>query len=85
MMYKWSSLKKIYGSPYRLWAGSQLIVFVTEPEHVKTVLMSTKVKDKGSTYKFLTPFLGHGLFTGSGKTKSQYQFELMIISKKIHF
>ncbi|XP_016838143.1 cytochrome P450 4g15 [Nasonia vitripennis] len=55
-------------TPMRLWMGPMLYVIITEPRDIEVVLNSQQATSKGSAYKFLYPFIGNGLISGSGKS-----------------
>ncbi|CAG2058227.1 unnamed protein product, partial [Timema podura] len=90
-------LRNKYGSIFRLWLGSELFIFVSDPKYVevsdvpstppehsafKTILSSSKLLDKGNNYKFLHRWLGAGLLTSSGPTWRKHR---KIISPTFHF
>lgn len=55
-----------FGSVVRLWIGTKLIIFLTEPEDVEVILNSQVHIDKASEYRFFKPWLGEGLLISSG-------------------
>ncbi|XP_069675175.1 cytochrome P450 4C1-like isoform X1 [Periplaneta americana] len=50
-----------------MWFGTKLVVFIWSPEYVEILLSSNKEIAKGFGYNFLTPWLGLGLLTSTGK------------------
>ncbi|XP_072159666.1 cytochrome P450 4C1-like [Bemisia tabaci] len=50
-----------YGSPYKFWLGSRLLVVITKPEDIQIILNSSKTLDKGDVYKIFEPVVGAGL------------------------
>ncbi|XP_046735164.1 cytochrome P450 4C1-like [Diprion similis] len=58
-----TELSRLYPSPYRVWLGPLLLIFLSRPEDVKTVLKSEKAIEKAKVYEFFQPWLGKGLFT----------------------
>ncbi|XP_014482014.1 PREDICTED: cytochrome P450 4C1-like isoform X2 [Dinoponera quadriceps] len=56
-------LTDIYPSPFRLWFGNNLLIFVTEPDHVKTILQSPSCLNKSMMYNHFKAWLGMGVFT----------------------
>nr|CAD7194205.1 unnamed protein product [Timema douglasi] len=75
-------LRNKFGSIFRLWLGSELFIFVSDPKYVETILSSSKLLDKGNNYKFLHRWLGAGLLTSSGPTWRKHR---KIISPTFHF
>nr|CAD7588092.1 unnamed protein product [Timema genevievae] len=75
-------LRNKFGSIFRLWLGSELFIFVSDPKYVETILSSSKMLDKGNNYKFLHRWLGAGLLTSSGPTWRKHR---KIISPTFHF
>nr|QZP43574.1 cytochrome P450 monooxygenase CYP4G253 [Ephestia elutella] len=59
-------LSKKYAKIARLWIGSKLIIFLTEPDDVEVILNSQVHIDKSSEYAFFKPWLGEGLLISSG-------------------
>ncbi|KAL4714491.1 hypothetical protein ACJJTC_017786 [Scirpophaga incertulas] len=56
-----------YPSLGRLWMGSRLIVFITDPHDVEVILNSQVHIDKANEYSFFKPWLGDGLLISSGE------------------
>nr|XP_018900251.1 PREDICTED: cytochrome P450 4C1-like isoform X2 [Bemisia tabaci] len=52
-----------YGSPFKFWLGSKLLVFITKPEDIQIILNSSKTLDKDEVYKFSEAAVGTGLVT----------------------
>lgn len=50
----------------RGWIGSELVVFLTDPDDVEVILNSRVHIDKASEYRFFEPWLGNGLLISSG-------------------
>lgn len=61
-----------YGSVIRGWLGSQLIVFLTDPDDVEVILNSKVHINKATEYRFFEPWLGEGLLISSGMLKVKY-------------
>ncbi|XP_075972261.1 cytochrome P450 4g15-like [Anticarsia gemmatalis] len=55
-----------FGNVVRIWLGSNLIVFLTDPNDVEVILNSQVHIDKAHEYKFFKPWLGEGLLISSG-------------------
>lgn len=61
-----SNLGHKYGSLSRFWLGSKLLVYVSLPEHMETLLTS-EVQDKGDVYDNIADLMGgHGLLNLNG-------------------
>lgn len=56
-----------FGNVVRVWVGSNLIIFITEPDDVEIILNSHVHIDKSNEYRFFKPWLGEGLLISSGK------------------
>ncbi|XP_072159839.1 cytochrome P450 4C1 isoform X2 [Bemisia tabaci] len=52
-----------YGSPFKFWLGSKLVVFITKPEDIQIILNSSKTLGKDVVYKFFDALVGDGLAT----------------------
>lgn len=52
------------------WLGEKIVLFVSHPESVETVLNSTSMIDKPERYGVLGEFLGRGLITLNGEKAS---------------
>ncbi|KAK0084156.1 hypothetical protein PV326_006394 [Microctonus aethiopoides] len=61
-------LLSVYPSIIRVWLGNQLFIGVTDPELVKTVLLSPKTIEKGDVYRCIRPWLGKGLLLAPAAT-----------------
>nr|ULR85606.1 cytochrome P450 [Spodoptera frugiperda] len=55
-----------FGNVVRVWMGSNLIVFLTDPNDVEIILNSQVHIDKSTEYKFFKPWLGEGLLISTG-------------------
>ncbi|XP_022828928.1 cytochrome P450 4g15-like [Spodoptera litura] len=55
-----------FGNVVRVWMGSNLIVFLTDPNDVEIILNSQVHIDKATEYKFFKPWLGEGLLISTG-------------------
>ncbi|CAD0198717.1 unnamed protein product [Chrysodeixis includens] len=55
-----------FGNVIRIWLGSNLIVFLTDPNDVEVILNSNVHIDKSTEYKFFKPWLGEGLLISTG-------------------
>ncbi|XP_052758279.1 uncharacterized protein LOC113519550 [Galleria mellonella] len=60
-------LSKKYISIGRIWIGSKLIIFLSEPDDVEVILNSHVHIDKSAEYRFFKPWLGEGLLISSGE------------------
>ena len=56
-----------FGNVIRVWFGSKLIIFLTEPDDIEVILNSHVHIDKSTEYKFFKPWLGEGLLISSGE------------------
>ncbi|KAF7277733.1 cytochrome P450 4g15 [Rhynchophorus ferrugineus] len=56
-----------YGKTIKLWAGSRLIIFLTDPDDVEIILSSHVHIDKSPEYRFFKPWLGDGLLISTGQ------------------
>lgn len=56
-----------FGSVIRLWLGTNLVIFLTEPDDVEVILNSNVHIEKSSEYRFFKPWLGEGLLISSGE------------------
>ncbi|KAH9641904.1 hypothetical protein HF086_011654 [Spodoptera exigua] len=56
-----------FGNVVRVWMGSNLIVFLTDPNDVEIILNSQVHIDKATEYKFFKPWLGEGLLISTGE------------------
>nr|XP_018900345.1 PREDICTED: cytochrome P450 4C1-like isoform X1 [Bemisia tabaci] len=57
------NLSKTYKSPFRLWLGGKLCVFITKPEDLQIIFNSPKTLEKDALYGFLEKAVGTGLGT----------------------
>ncbi|CAG9760260.1 unnamed protein product [Ceutorhynchus assimilis] len=71
-----------FGPFIRLWLGSVPVVQIYKPEHAQEIFKSNKAISKGSFYKFLYPWLGQGLISGSGPKWREHR---KIITPSFHF
>ncbi|XP_069675166.1 cytochrome P450 4C1-like isoform X2 [Periplaneta americana] len=81
----WSRMKKLamdYGEIFRLWAGTELAVFIWSPKYIEILLSSTKEIEKGFGYKLLTPWLGFGLLTSEGE---HWHIHRKLLTPAFHF
>ncbi|XP_049865564.1 cytochrome P450 4g15-like [Pectinophora gossypiella] len=58
---------KQFGNVVRVWLGSKLIIFLTEPDDAEVILNSQIHIDKSTEYKFFEPWLGEGLLISTGE------------------
>nr|UUB32716.1 cytochrome P450 CYP4CV1 [Dendroctonus valens] len=70
------------GPLFRNWYGSLPVVHLYKPEHVQVVLKSNTNINKGLFYKYLFPWLGQGLISGSGP---KWRMHRKIITPSFHF
>ena len=56
-----------YGHTFRLHLGTRPNLVVSSAPGYEAVLGNTRLTSKGHDYKFLTPWLGEGLLTSSGR------------------
>ncbi|XP_066993572.2 cytochrome P450 4C1 isoform X2 [Anabrus simplex] len=70
------------GSLVRLWIGPFLYVLMSDAKDVEAIMTSTKYIDKSIVYKFLEPWLGTGLLTGTGIKWHKHR---KIITPAFHF
>lgn len=61
------NIQKIYGSIFKLSIGTEVRVFITDPELIKEVLTSKEHISKSNVYNLLEPWIGTGLLTSTGK------------------
>ncbi|KAJ8672746.1 hypothetical protein QAD02_004006 [Eretmocerus hayati] len=55
-----------YESPMRFWLGPKLFIVLTEPRDFEIILGCQKASYKDPVYRFMEPFVGKGLVSGSG-------------------
>ncbi|KAL2740988.1 cytochrome P450 4C1-like isoform X1 [Vespula squamosa] len=67
---------------YKTWSFSIPIVTLLHPEDVEVLMKSTKHIEKGSTYKYLQPWLSTGLITSTG---DKWQKRRKILTPAFHF
>jgi cytochrome P450 len=65
----YSARNKKHGPLFRTWMGSIPAIHVMKPDHIERILNSTVNLTKGDIYKFVEPWLGEGLITGSDHKK----------------
>ncbi|XP_051174382.1 cytochrome P450 4C1-like isoform X2 [Leptopilina boulardi] len=71
-------------TPMRLWLGPMLCVIISKPRDLEIILNSQQAIEKGFSYKFLKPFIGEGLISGSGPIwKSHRKIVAPILTQKI--
>lgn len=76
-------VKSRYGGIMRVWIGTKLAFFTTDPKIVEVILRSsTKYLAKSDLYGFLTPWLGDGLLLSKGK---KWHSRRKIITPAFHF
>lgn len=56
-----------YPKPMRFWMGQKLLLVFSAPDDIEQILSSSKMNYKDDLYRFMKPFLGNGLISGSGK------------------
>ncbi|XP_050295939.1 cytochrome P450 4C1-like isoform X2 [Anthonomus grandis grandis] len=71
-----------YGPIVRNWYGSFPVVHIYKPEHAQVIFKSGTIINKGNVYRFLFPWLGQGLISGSGSTWKAHR---KIITPSFHF
>ncbi|XP_055382256.1 probable cytochrome P450 313b1 [Condylostylus longicornis] len=60
-----SEFERRHGSPYCCWLGSISFVVISDPDSMQTILTSENCTTKTFFYKFLSKYIGDGLFTSS--------------------
>ncbi|CRK92923.1 CLUMA_CG006516, isoform A [Clunio marinus] len=73
---------KVYGSTYRVWAGTKLVIVTTDPRYFEIVLSSQKHLTKNNMYDFLVDWLGTGLLISTGQ---KWFTRRKIITPTFHF
>ncbi|XP_033220893.1 cytochrome P450 4C1-like [Belonocnema kinseyi] len=63
ILQKISKVVYTYASPCRFIVGINVSVLIHEPEHIKTVLLSSKTTEKHAIYDFGKVWIGNGLVT----------------------
>ncbi|GFG34777.1 hypothetical protein Cfor_09045, partial [Coptotermes formosanus] len=71
-----------YGPVMRLWLGPLLIIAVTTPKQAEAVMGSNAHLRKACFYKNITPWLGTGLLTSSGK---KWRAHRKMLTPSFHF
>ncbi|XP_015609095.1 cytochrome P450 4C1 isoform X2 [Cephus cinctus] len=66
-----------YGPIFRVWMGPKLFVAITDPRDYEVILTSPKASHKGAFYRFMKPFIGEGLVSGSGPTHRTHRKIIM--------
>ncbi|XP_055382213.1 probable cytochrome P450 313b1 [Condylostylus longicornis] len=61
-----------HGSPYCCWLGSICFVVISDPDAMQTILTSENCTTKTFFYKFLSKYIGDGLFTSSQTLVGDY-------------
>lgn len=65
-----------YPKPMRFWMGQKLLLVFSAPDDIEQILSSSKMNYKDDLYRFMKPFLGNGLISGSGmKHCKRYLFK----------
>ncbi|XP_012269784.2 cytochrome P450 4C1-like [Athalia rosae] len=77
MLHRIVNLSKSYDTPGRFWLGPKLYVVITKPGDIEVILGSAKATHKDSVYRFMEPFIGQGLVTGSGPTHRAHRKVIM--------
>ncbi|XP_044263329.1 cytochrome P450 4C1-like [Tribolium madens] len=72
-----------YGPFFRTWMGFIPAIHVMKPDHVERILSSTVNLTKGDNYRFVVPWLGEGLITGSNHKK--WRVHRKLITPTFHF
>lgn len=67
-------LKKVFGSPGKMWLCHRLFIPISEPDQMEITLNHPNCADKGDSYDFVREVMGNGLVTLDGR------FLLLIIS-----
>lgn len=60
------SMIEQYTSPVRFWFGPKFALVFHDPDQVEKIMTSTKFAHKDDVYRFMKPFLGESLVSGSG-------------------
>lgn len=74
-------MTKLWGSRdgiNKAWLGPNAYVFLSKASTVESILCSNRHIDKSSDYRFLQPWLGTGLLTGSGKQNNFIYLPLQV-------
>ncbi|XP_033225974.1 cytochrome P450 4C1-like [Belonocnema kinseyi] len=66
-----------YDVPFRFWLGPKLFVGITDPHDYQIILGSSKASHKDPVYRFMEPFIGKGLVSGSGPTHRDHRKMIM--------
>lgn len=67
-----------------MWMGNRLVVYVDDPERVKTFLSSDKCLDKGYSYRFMREhFRADGLITLPG-ILFYFQLTIKFVQRNIY-
>lgn len=60
-------ISKKYGNVAKVWLGSKLLIFLTNPQDVEIILGSQYHLEKSEEYRFFKPWFGNGLLISSGQ------------------
>ena len=63
MQVKWPAQ---YGDIYSVKLGPVKAVSISSPELIEVILKSSKLLDKGPSYRYFHPWLGNGLLVSTG-------------------
>ncbi|XP_014212912.1 cytochrome P450 4C1-like [Copidosoma floridanum] len=66
-----------YESPFRFWLGPKLFIVLTEPRDYEVILGCQKASCKDAVYRFMEPFVGKGLVSGSGPSHRSHRKVIM--------
>ncbi|KAM0726633.1 Cytochrome P450 4C1 [Formica fusca] len=78
---KWA---EYYPSPFRIWMGNKLFIFINKSDQIKIVLRNSHCLDKSIVYQFFEPLLGEGILIAPvSKWRQQRKMILPIISNNM--
>ncbi|XP_055382190.1 probable cytochrome P450 313b1 [Condylostylus longicornis] len=79
-----SEFESKHGSPYCCWLGSICFVVISDPDAMQTILTSENCTTKTFFYKFLSKYIGDGLFTSSPpKWNNRVKFIKPVFKNKV--
>nr|XP_021183869.2 cytochrome P450 4g15-like [Helicoverpa armigera]WRX06070.1 CYP4G10 [Helicoverpa armigera] len=74
-------LTKTYGTVFRAWVGSNLLIFLLDADDIEVILNSQIHIDKADEYRFFEPWLGDGLLISTG---SKWRSHRKMIAPTFH-